>query len=169
EHNLPNQWFRRQDVGTSKVLALREIVRDFSGVDIVAVPEKYEGQPLRGIVIAAVDHMDTRRMIWEAVRERIAVKRLLEGRMGGEGFFIFAPNPCDPTDIERYERELFPQSEAAELPCTARAVIYTTLAIGAEMAQLVKRVATIGTPQGGRRIPFVTMRDFASLETQYGM
>jgi len=166
-HNLPSQWFRRQDVDRPKVAALAEIVRDFTGVEITARPEKYTGQPLRGVVIAAVDHMDTRRMIWEAQRERMAVKYHLDGRMGGEQFEIYAIPPCDPDAIARYERTLFPQSEAADLPCTARAVIYNTLEIGAEMAQLVKRIAALGTAQGGRPVPFFTAKDFTTQTVEY--
>ncbi|MBI4142968.1 ThiF family adenylyltransferase [Candidatus Uhrbacteria bacterium] len=162
DHNLPNQWFRRQDVGKPKVLALQEIVRDFSGVDIVAKPERYTTQPLRGVVIVAVDHMDTRKAIWLQCKDRPRVQLFIEGRMGGEHFHAFAVRPCDPDHIRKYEDELYSHAEATELPCTARAIIYNTMGIGSEIAYLVKCGIMVGIRPDHREPDFHIIRDYPS-------
>lgn len=161
-HNPASQWYRTTDNGRKKVEALRDIIRDFSGIEIRAVPLRYEGQePLRGIVIAAVDAIDTRTRIWEdQVRDNPAVRLYIEGRMGGETFQIFAVRPCDPDHQERYRQELFPKELTTELPCTARAIIFNTTAIGAEICHLVKREVMLGA--GGHTLPFQVFRDFVT-------
>ena len=141
EHNLSNQWFRVGDVGRPKVEALREIVREYSGVEITARAEKYEAQPLRGIVIAAVDKISTREMIWKRAEYNPLVDLFIDGRMGGEQYYVYAVRPCDPDDIKWYKDRLFPEEQAAELPCSERSIIYTLLGMAKDIAFIVKSFA----------------------------
>src|SRR5690348_12932263 len=64
EHNLPNQFFRLEDVGRPKVEALAALVRSFEGVDIDVHGVRFESGSLQGIVVAAVDSMASRRRVW---------------------------------------------------------------------------------------------------------
>src|SRR3990172_9122838 len=69
-HNWSNQMFRLEDVGKSKVQALSEVMTSF-GLDPPLVSEsRYAGQPLHGIVISAVDSMESRLSIWKALRSQ---------------------------------------------------------------------------------------------------
>ncbi|MFH1098576.1 MAG: ThiF family adenylyltransferase [Candidatus Uhrbacteria bacterium] len=162
-HNVPNQWYRLADVGKGKVAALQESVLGLSGVTIVAKAERFVAQSLRGIVIIAVDNMDTRKAIWERCRMNPGIPLFIEGRMGAEQYHVFAVRPCDERHITAYELELFPQSQAAELPCTARAIIFNTFSIGAEICWLVKCEAVRrGNPAKARMLPFHIMKDFTT-------
>lgn len=138
-HNLPNQWYRMGDVGRPKVEALRDIVHEYTGVEIDAHNERFEDQPVGGVVISGVDSMDTRIAIWNrAMKMNPRVELFIDGRMGGEQFYVYAVRPCDPDDIEWYEKLLYPSAEAAEIPCSARSIVYTLLSIAAEIAAIVK-------------------------------
>lgn len=133
EHNLPNQWYRLRDVGRNKVDALQAIVRDFTGLEIEVRAERFETQPVEGILIVAVDSMDTRIKIFETVMQAKTVDLFLDGRMGGETFYLYTINPKNSDHVRWYRDRLYPSSQAAEIPCSARAIIYTLFGIASEI------------------------------------
>ena len=140
EHNVPNQNFRLSDIGVPKGEAIAWIVREFTGVTLAFHPEKFDGsQELSGIVIAAVDSMQSRQVIWDAVKLNPRVRLFIDGRIGGQIVRLFTINPCSPDDIDLYESNLFPDERAQELPCTERAVIYTSYFIAGFIANHVKK------------------------------
>lgn len=168
DHNLATQSYRLKDIGRKKVEALAEIVAEATGTAITAKAERWVAQPLRGVVIAAVDSIEVRKEIWAAVKERPAVRLFIEGRMGGEHYHVFGVRPCDPAHIRRYEVELFPKEQAAELPCTARAIIFNVQAIAADIGNMVKR-EVMRAVKPDQEVPFHIIRDFASMEQIVGM
>lgn len=149
EHNVPNQLFRLSDAkkdeqgrGRLKVAALAEIYAAFTGVQIKAVPTLFPvpSKP-RGIVITTVDSMQARADIWHGcIKFNMGVPWYLEARMGAEEGRIYVINPSDPDHVELYERSLYTDAEAVELPCTAKATFYTGLHLASRLAHLVKKV-----------------------------
>lgn len=142
-HNIPAQCiFRPSDVGRPKVAAVRDFLTRqeitetcrFIGHDEAV----NESTPLTGVVISGVDSMKSRREIWEAVKWNSDVPLYIDGRIGGQEIHLLAFNPCDPNDIEWYEREyLFDDDAAAELPCAERTVIHPpVLLAGLIIAQI---------------------------------
>lgn len=138
-HNLPNQFFRLEDLDRPKVQAVRDNIIQFAECHVSAIAEKFNGQPLSGIVISGVDSMASRRSIWEAVRYNVEVPLYIDGRMGGEILQLHVVRPCMIEDIERYEESLFPDEEAAELPCTAQSIIYGVVVLGGLISLQVKK------------------------------
>jgi NAD(P)-dependent dehydrogenase (short-subunit alcohol dehydrogenase family) len=142
EHNLASQFYRNRDAARNppvlKTEALREIIEDFSDAQPVMVPERYVDQPLSGLVIAAVDTMEARSLIWQQVRGNVDVDLLIDSRMGGHFGELICVRPCDPDHVAAYESKLFPDSRAAPEPCGARAISYNTFAIGAFIASLAR-------------------------------
>ena len=162
-HNLPNQIYRTKDIGKFKVEALKEIAIEFADIDIEAIPETVEQQKLEGIVICAVDDMDTRIHIWQKlVKFKFQIKLYIEARMGAETFRVFAVKPCDPDDIAKYERELYPSAEAAELPCTERAIIYNVFAIAGMVGAQVKKYVS------AEKLPFCITFDLKGMQMFVG-
>ena len=150
-HNIPNQLYRVGDVGEYKVNALQEIVRSYTGTTIYPVVAHYESQPLAEIVISAVDSMETRKRIWGTVKESLITRLYIEARMGAEVGRVYAVRltPLDPEASrqagQEYEKQLYSDEEAVELPCTARATIYNCFMIASLIANQVKRFA-VGEP-----------------------
>lgn len=152
-HNLPNQLFPLSDVDRCKVVATRDMVSQFTDCSVRAVPEEFDGsQELSGIVISGVDSMASRQTIWEAVKFNLDVPLYIDGRIGGEIVQVFTVEPSQIEDIELYESSLFPDEEAAELPCTARAVMYVGFVIAGLIASQFKK--WINGEQFFRKISF---------------
>ena len=154
EHNLPSQLYRREDLGKPKVQAIAEAAASYAGCRITARHERYVDQPLSGVVISAVDGMDSRKAIWEQVRWNPNVELFIDGRMGGQVALVLAARPHDPDDVARYEQYLFAQSEAAPESCTARAIVYNTFGIAAVIAATVRRWWVEGALTNEKRIDF---------------
>ncbi|TAK54029.1 MAG: ThiF family adenylyltransferase [Bacteroidetes bacterium] len=142
EHNLPNQFYRTCDLGKPKVIALREIIEQFEGISIIARNEKYKGQRLQGIVIVAVDSMDTRIHIWKFAKQNPDVKLFIDSRMGLEVIRLYSFDPNDFYGCKEYESTLYPSSEAIEVRCTAKTIMYTVLSIASLLSNQVKKFLT---------------------------
>ncbi len=86
--------------------------------------------------------MEARRRIWErSIRFKASVAALIDARMGAEVSRIYTVRPVDPDHIRYYERTLYSDDEALQLPCTAQAIVYNGFGIASLVAGQVKRVA----------------------------
>ncbi len=140
--NIPNQLFRLGDVGQLKVERLADIVKSFTGTGIDARPERVASQRLQGIVVSGVDSMEARRRIWDrSIRFKAGVTAYIDARMGAEVSRIYTVRPVDPDHVRFYERTLYSDDEALQIPCTAQAIVYTSFGIASLVAGQVKRVA----------------------------
>lgn len=139
DYNLPNQFYRTQDVGKPKVLALKEIIKDFTDLDIEAHETKFISQRPNDILIVTVDSMDTRIAIYKQVRYQPNLKYLIDGRMGGEIFCVYTVDMSNPMEKEHYEKSLYPSSEAEEAPCTAKAILYNVGTVASMIVNNAKR------------------------------
>jgi len=139
EGNRGTQLYRKQDVGKQKVNALKEVIRDFSDVEIDGKNELYDGQEFREIVICTVDSMEARHKIWAKIKMNPAVMRYVDARMGKEQMDIYTINPTDIDDIKLYEAELHLPEEATPVPCSEKAIAYNVKVIsGLVMSNLKK-------------------------------
>lgn len=135
-HNIPNQFYRKKDVGKYKVEALKEILHEFTDT----VPEiGYELQrisPPSGIVISAVDSMKSRQEIWHHIEHNLSVTNYIDSRMGAEIASVYITRPYD----QGYESNLWDDSKAVQEPCTARAIIYTSCGLASFICSIVKSI-----------------------------
>lgn len=126
-HNIPAQLiYRPSDIGKSKVESVCDFARR-QEVECTLIPHAEQvtsTTPLQGIVISGVDSMTSRQAIWDALKFNTFVSLYMDGRMGGEETRVLSLNPCDIDQITRYEDWLFPDGDAAQLPCAARTVIH---------------------------------------------
>jgi predicted ThiF/HesA family dinucleotide-utilizing enzyme len=135
-HNLPNQGYRLADQGKLKVEALRQLVFDMTGVQILTVPERFTGQPATEVTICAVDSMDVRIDIWRHLHPRPSL--YVDARMGAEVGTI----KCVGLYGAWYEETLYPSSEALQAPCTSRATMYCASGLAALIASQVAQYAS---------------------------
>jgi molybdopterin/thiamine biosynthesis adenylyltransferase len=141
-HNLPNQFYRPEDLGKPKVEALREMMEAFSpSVQVDTAAERYtQGTLLNGIVISAVDSMASRMAIWKTVKSNSErVPFYVEARMGAEFLRLYSFVPGNRELTTWYESMLYPDSEAVEATCTERAIMYTVMVAAGLIADQVKR------------------------------
>lgn len=137
--NMNCQFFRHSDIGKKKVDALRELVHDFTGIEIEAHAEKYEGGMFKGIVISAVDSMAVRKLVWDEHKEfAMGTKLIIDPRMGAEDVLCYAMTPTKLKDITTYEKTLYSDDEAVQERCTAKATMYTATMLSGFVAKIVK-------------------------------
>ncbi len=150
EVNVLPQGYSLGDIGQHKVAALAKDVEQRLGVKINAVLDKFEspGQ-LQGpkYVVAAVDSIAARALIYRAVLETSEVELLLDPRMGARHGNIFATWTEDAEGLATYAKTLDPEG-VSPLACSEK----NTPFCGAGMAMTVTAyVASAFTGEQERR------------------
>jgi molybdopterin/thiamine biosynthesis adenylyltransferase len=141
--NLAPQGFWESDLGRTKVEAVADIAKQqFPAIELTSVPERFRASVVRAwpihreiAVFCCVDAIDTRKLIWQAVRE--AAGFFADGRMNAEVIRVLASGrPCADGV---YTKTLFPAQEAYAGSCTAKSTIYTAnIAAGLMVAQFAR-------------------------------
>jgi sulfur carrier protein ThiS adenylyltransferase len=103
------------------------------GVDVECVQDRYRrGLAVGDVLFVAVDKIDTRRAIWDALGQR--VRFFADGRMSAEVIRVLAA--ADAQSRAGYPGTLFEAGEAFTGPCTARSTIFTAnIAAGLMLSQ----------------------------------
>lgn len=145
DHNIPCQLvYRPTDItdGITKPEAIAAFLERQEAECKVVVHNEFVGPDteLEGIVISGVDSMASRMAIWQAVQENAhLIPFYMDGRIGGESLQLLSLDPSDPDDVEMYEAWLFPDEEAAELPCAERTVIHPAVTLSGLMIAQITR------------------------------
>jgi hypothetical protein len=141
-HNFPNQFFPIGAAGKNKAEVLKEMVDFFTGVQITAVPEFYEHHALQGIVVSALDTMSGRKLIFENSTPEPGfepVSFLVDSRTGPEVVRVLSVDMKNSSERDRYAKTLHSDEEAVQLPCTARAIIYSVLSVSSVICKQIKQ------------------------------
>ena len=121
--NLAAQGYLEADLGRMKVEATAMICRQInSGVEIIAEPDRFRRSKTQvgNALFCCVDSIDTRKLIWEAVSDR--VRFYVDGRMSAEVIRVLVA--ADTESRGHYPTTLFPGAEAFAGSCTARSTIF---------------------------------------------
>jgi len=134
EHNIPNQLYRLKDVGKNKVDVLKEIIKEFTEIEIEVVNLKIEkgcGYKPGNIVFLLTDTMSSRKEIFgEFLRFNFGVDQVIETRMSADSGRIYAFKPTLLKHIESWEATLYEDDEAEESLCgTSVSVVATATSI----------------------------------------
>jgi len=137
--NLASQGYLEEDVGKPKVQATAELCRRInSAVDIQLVRERFRrSSDIGNVVFCAVDSIDVRRLIWDAVKGRTAC--FVDGRMSAEVLRVLTVRDHDSR--QHYPGTLFRGEQAFAGPCTAKTTIYcANVVAGLMVAQFTKHL-----------------------------
>jgi sulfur carrier protein ThiS adenylyltransferase len=137
EVNLAPQGYLEADLGRPKVDATAEMCRMLnSQVELTVEPVRFRRSMEAGnTIFCCVDKIDTRRLIWDAVKDRVDF--WVDGRMSAEVLRVLTA--CDPAGRKHYPTTLFAQEEAYVGACTARSTIFcSNIAAGLMVSQLAK-------------------------------
>ena len=135
--NLACQGYFEADLGLRKVDATAALVRQLnSQVEIHLKAERFRRSlEIGDVLFMCVDTIDTRRLIWEAAKDRIAF--LADGRMSAEVVRVLAV--CDAAGRKHYPTTLFAAGEAHAGACTAKSTIFTSnIAAGLMLEQFTR-------------------------------
>jgi sulfur carrier protein ThiS adenylyltransferase len=128
-----------EDLGRLKVEATAELCRKVnSGIEIIPVPQRFRrSMEIGNAAFCCVDSIDIRRLIWEAVKDRVSF--FGDARMSAEVLRVLTA--CDAGSQRHYPTTLFRTEEAFVGPCTAKTTIYcANIAAGLMIAQFAKHL-----------------------------
>jgi sulfur carrier protein ThiS adenylyltransferase len=137
--NLASQGYQEDDLGRLKVEATAEICRKVnSGIEIISVPQRFRRRmEIGNAAFCCVDSIDIRRLIWEAVKDRVSF--FCDARMSAEVLRVLTA--CDAGSQRHYPTTLFRTEEAFVGPCTAKTTIYcANIAAGLMVSQFTKHL-----------------------------
>jgi len=135
--NLASQGYLQDDLGRPKVDATADSAQQINhGLEVHAVPERFRrSAEIGNVVFSCVDAIDTRRHIWEAVKDKVDL--LADGRMSAEVLRVLVA--CDSASRQHYPTTLFAAEEAYVGACTAKTTIYcANVAAGLMLAQFTR-------------------------------
>jgi len=136
-HNLPNQFFMIDSLKKKKVDALSSLVNLMTGVKLKTHAEKYKDQPLRGIIITALDSMDARKIVFEQFLDQATTLALIDPRMGGLDYRVYTIKP------EQYDLwTWYPDDESVQERCTEKSIIFNVAAIASLVVSSACKVAS---------------------------
>ena len=142
--NLATQGYNEQDLGRHKVHATAEACHALnSRIELTTHERRFRrSDEVGNVLICCVDSIDTRRFIWNAVKDR--VRFFADGRMTAEVLRVLVVN--DAAGREYYPTTLFASNQAYRGACTARSTIFTaTIAAGWIVSQLTRWLRELPT------------------------
>lgn len=140
KHNIPNQFFRIDDIGKLKSEQIKEIIKEFCGKKELISNGKYKGGPIfSNIVISSTDNMDTRRTVFDNLKEGVN-EYLIDARMGGQVFIVYTVDLQNKNHIKQYEKTLYSDEESSKEGCTNRSIIYNVLGVASIVCSQTRRL-----------------------------
>jgi len=137
ESNLASQGYLEEDLGRMKVEATADLCQRINhNLEIQAVVDRFKrSMEVGNAVFVCVDRIDTRRLIWEAVKGKADF--FADGRMAAEVLRVLVA--CDAASRKHYPTTLFAAEEAYAGSCTAKTTIYcANIAAGLMLTQFTK-------------------------------
>jgi molybdopterin/thiamine biosynthesis adenylyltransferase len=142
--NVGTQMYRYSDIGTLKTDALADILTGYvPSVHIAGIPERITPDDPLGdwLVVMAVDGIQTRKDVWQAIKYLGATSWVMDTRMSAESFQLYT---IDMADYGWYDQFLAAQDDSSvpDLPCTSKATIYTAFQAAARVGAGVRALLT---------------------------
>lgn len=146
-HNIANQMFPVEDVGKRKAVATKELVKKFSGEEIISLSAKATGKKAidymnnafpgkKMILILAVDSLDIRKEIVESIHAYQPLQ-VIDARMGAKTYRVMGFDAYQTAEVDAYLKTLVPDSAAVQERCGQKSIIYTVLGVAAEVCGFV--------------------------------
>lgn len=139
ESNIASQGYLETDLGRPKTDATAEACwRINSELSIHTINGRFKRSlDIGNVTFCCVDAIETRRLIWEAVKDRCGF--FSDGRMSAEVMRVLTA--CDAVSRKYYPTTLFTANEAYAGTCTAKTTIYcANIAAGMMIAQFTKHL-----------------------------
>ena len=137
EENMGSQGYFINDIGKPKVEALASHILNASGIQIQTRIERVDSYAILSdyITIASVDSMNARMDIFKACQR---VGYFIDPRMGAEYAKMFVHDLS--ADQAKYKSTWYPDSEALDQPCTAKATVYCANILAGFVVKAVKDI-----------------------------
>ena len=140
EENMNCQFFKVSDIGRKKIEALKDLILEFTGVEITTVDAKLDSSSvlMSDIVIFALDSMEARSTLFNMS----ACNYLIDPRMSAEYASMRVVDMRSSSSRKAYEKSLYSDSESVQERCTAKSTMYTVNLLAGQICKAVKDIAT---------------------------
>ena len=139
ESNIASQGFLESDMGRPKVQATVDLCQQINHqLEVHEINDRFRrSTEIGNVIFVCVDSIETRWLIWEAVKERCSF--FCDGRMSAEVFRVLTV--CDSASREHYPTTLFSAGDAFAGACTAKTTIYcANIAAGFMLSQFTRHL-----------------------------
>ena len=139
--NIPNQFYRIKDIGKLKVDALKEIVKEFTDIDIkennikVTKDTIFE-MSLDTLFVLSFDSLEQRKVVFDMIKDTKC--HILDVRVGGEGINIQTTDTFNDAELKRWEKSF--GITPTKLTCGAKSIMYINLNVASEVCNIVKKI-----------------------------
>ena len=143
DHNIANQFFTEEDIGKKKCDALKEILAKWATNPLCQI-ESHDGEVTaenaenyieNGIIFCVTDSMSSRSDLFkDFARANFRIKQWIETRMSLDTTRVYALNPCDCIECEKYEATLYTDDNTVESACGTTQTAFPTASIVANQA-----------------------------------
>jgi hypothetical protein len=159
DENIPTQFHQLSYVGKSKVEALKDTIFAFADDTVLfANHTRIKGEFLLAdqLVISSVDSLTARQDIWQALGGNVLY--YIDARMAAEEFHAYFVCMNNSDNAYWYKQQLFAleEEEIPDLPCTAKATMYTAAIAAGHLGSMVRKLVT------GQAIPWYTIHHIPS-------
>ncbi|MBI9018757.1 MAG: ThiF family adenylyltransferase [Phycisphaerae bacterium] len=140
--NLASQGYLQDDLNRPKVDATGDLCRQLDhNLNIETINERFKRTtPTSNIIFCCVDKIDTRKHIFEAVKDH--ANFFCDARMSAETLRIITAH--DEASRIYYPNTIFNANKAYAGPCTAKSTIYTAnIAAGFMLTQFTKHLRNL--------------------------
>lgn len=137
--NVGTQMFTKEQVGKTKVEAIKSTCTSQSNSYIAPIKSKYTTDYITPIMITGLDNMKTRKEVYEAWKTQDSRELLLDGRMRANLYEVYA---VTKENQEEYEKTLFDDSEVDDGPCTFKQTAYVGFLIAGRITQILVNYLT---------------------------
>lgn len=165
--NFANQVYPVDGLGKKKVVALEQVVKQYSGGALATIPQWVTKKGMIGvrdrttntntrIFVCATDSMASRKEIWDIFKAVSFGRYYIDARMGAQVFRVFCVDTWDLNQVQRYGATLTTDEQAEQERCGQKSIIYTVLGVAAEVCNLVRRIIS------EEEVVFETIHDYAT-------
>lgn len=155
ETNLGGQLYGTNYIGTYKAEAMSDIAKTFCNNESVKNMGKFDDESFASpIMFSAFDSMTARKAMFEKWKAQSNREIFIDGRMLAESGMVFAVLKGRE---EKYEKELFDDSEVEEQACSLKATSHCGAFIASIMtATFNNYVTNVKRKSNFREVPFKT-------------
>lgn len=135
--NLAGQIYSKNQIGMTKVDAMRSMILDFTDLNAqkaIALKELFNGKNfVSPFVFSCFDNMEARKLMFEAWKAKPNRELFIDGRMTMESYEVYAVSPGME---ERYEETLFDSATIEDQICSLKSTSHTGALIAGRMVSL---------------------------------
>lgn len=136
--NLPNQFYKRNQIGLDKTIALGLNIQDVVGFAPSIIQSRYPCEvPQTQVIVCSVDSLEERRRIWTSMKDKVW-DLYIDARMAEDTCRIYAVTPAT---ADKYEKSLFAPRKPLAVSCSARSVVYLSLLCASVISQQITKYA----------------------------